>query len=81
MHTVPCPPLTDPENGVMTCLLGDDEVPSYGDICNFTCNTFFNQTGSRTRTCQSNESWSGTETMCSRSEYSIFCNHCSQIIW
>jgi len=65
MHTVPCPSLTDPKNGVMTC---SDGVPSYGDTCNFTCNTGYKLTGSNTRTCQSDESWSGTETTCSRSK-------------
>ena len=68
MHTVLCPSLTDPKNGVMTCLLGDDGVPSYKDTCNFKCNNHFEQRGSETRTCQSDESWNGTETMCTRSK-------------
>jgi len=63
---VPCLSLTDPNKGVMTCLLGDDGVPSYKDTCSFTCNTGYELTGSDTRTCQSDLSWSGTETMCSR---------------
>ncbi|XP_065900392.1 uncharacterized protein [Dysidea avara] len=63
---VPCPPLTDPNNGVMTCLLRDDGVPFYEDICSFTCNTGFELTGSDTRTCQSDGSWSGSETLCRR---------------
>jgi len=69
MNTVPCPSLTDPENGVMTCLLGDDGVPSYEDICNFKCNNYFTQSGSHTRICQSDENWSGSETICNISEY------------
>jgi len=75
-HAVPCPSLTDPENGVMTCFLGDDGVTSYEDICNFTCNTYYTQSGSYHRICQSDESWSGSETICSRSEYIVYlCLH------
>ena len=53
-----------PLNGVLSCLLGDDEVPSYEDTCSFTCNTGYELTGSDNRTCQSNGSWSGSEVMC-----------------
>ncbi|XP_065899762.1 sushi, von Willebrand factor type A, EGF and pentraxin domain-containing protein 1-like isoform X2 [Dysidea avara] len=63
---VPCPTLTDPDNGTITCSLGDDGVPSYEDTCSFTCNTGYELTGSDTRTCQSNRSWSGSEAMCMR---------------
>jgi len=62
---VPCPSLFDPNNGVMTCLLGDDRVPSYKDTCNFICKIGYELTGSDTRTCQSDGSWSGRNTMCS----------------
>ena len=58
--------LTDPSNGVIRCLLGDDNVISYEDTCNFTCNTGYELTGSDTRTCQSNGSWSGSTTTCER---------------
>ncbi|XP_065893685.1 CUB and sushi domain-containing protein 1-like isoform X2 [Dysidea avara] len=61
---VPCLSLTDPNNGMITCLLGDDGVPSYEDTCSFTCNTGYELTGSDTRTCQSDGSWSGNETIC-----------------
>jgi len=65
--TVACQPsLSDPDNGAITCSLGDDEVPSYEDTCSFTCNTGYELTGSDTRTCQSNGSWSGSETVCIR---------------
>ncbi|XP_065899226.1 uncharacterized protein [Dysidea avara] len=63
---VPCPSLTDPNNGMMTCSLGDDGIPSYEDTCSFTCNTGYVLTGSDTRTCQSDRSWNGNETNCSR---------------
>ena len=59
---VTCPPLTDPNNGMITCPLRDDGVPS----CSFTCNTGFKLTGSDTRNCQNDGSWSGTATFCLR---------------
>ena len=63
---VPCSSLTDPNNGMITCSLGDDEVPSYEDACSFTCNTGFELTGSDTRTCQSDGNWSGSDDVCRR---------------
>ena len=57
---VTCLSLTDPNNGVISCSLEDDEVPSYEDTCNFTCNTGYELTGSDTRNCQSDGSWNGT---------------------
>ena len=63
---VPCLPLTNLDNGVTDCSLGDDNVPSYEDICSFTCNTGYNLTGSDTRTCQSDGSWSDRDVVCSR---------------
>ena len=50
----------------MHCSLGEDGVASYIDTCNFTCNTGYELTGSGSRTCQSDMSWNGTETMCER---------------
>ena len=63
---VPCSPLSDPRNGSVNCSLGDDGVPSYEDTCSFTCNTGYELTGSDTRTCQSDGSWSGTDDVCRR---------------
>ena len=54
-------------NGKLFCFLGDDGVPSYEDTCSFTCNTGYEITGSHTRTCQSNGSWSGSDVVCSNS--------------
>ena len=77
MHTVPCPLLTDPNNGVMTCSLVEDRVSSsYKDTCSFTCNTGYELTGSDTRTCQNNGSWSGTEAMCIRGESGVYICSC-----
>ena len=63
---VSCFSLTDPNNGSIDCLLGDDGVPSYEDTCNFTCDTGYELTGSDTRTCQSDGSWSGSDDVCVR---------------
>ena len=59
-----CPSLSDPSNGTMDCSLGGDGVPSYEDTCSFTCNTGYELTGSDTRTCQSDRSWSGSQVSC-----------------
>jgi len=66
IYVVSCPVLTNLYNGVVNCSLGDDRVPSYEDICNFTCNTGYMLTSSDTRTCQSNGSWSGSDEVCGR---------------
>ena len=68
LFIVSCPSLMDPNNGVIKCSLGDDGVPSYEDTCSYTCNTGYELTGSDTRSCQSNRSWSGTDAMCRRGE-------------
>ena len=63
---VSCPSLDDPSNGMISCSMGDD---AYGDTCNFTCSTGYELAGSESRTCQSDGSWSGSSTMCSRGEW------------
>ena len=65
--TVQCLTLTDPDNGIIDCPLRDGGVSSYEDTCRFTCNTGYELTGSETRTCQSDGSWSGTDDVCRRS--------------
>ena len=65
---VSCLSLDDPSNGMIYCSLGDDGVHSYEDICNFTCNTGYELTGSNTRTCQSDGTWSDSDATCSESE-------------
>ena len=37
--TMACMNLIDPNNGMINCSLGDDNIPSYEDTCSFTCNT------------------------------------------
>ena len=67
--SVPCSSLTDPNNGLINCSLGDDGVPSYEDTCSFACNTGYELTGSDTRTCQSDGSWSGSEAICTSGQF------------
>ena len=53
----------------MSCNSGRVGVGYKGDSCKFTCNTGYQLTGSNTRTCQSDGSWSGTNVMCRRGKY------------
>ena len=63
---VSCSSLIAPNNGTISCSLGDDGTPSYEDTCSFTCNTGYELTGSDTRTCQSDGNWSGSDASCNR---------------
>ena len=53
-------------NGGTLCTMMSGITPSYEDTCSFTCDTGYELTGSDTRTCQSDGSWSGTDVMCTR---------------
>ena len=66
-----CPVLSNPNNGRMTCSVENDGVSFNGDTCSFTCNTGYELTGSDTRTCQSDGSWSGSKTFCTLSEWYV----------
>ena len=66
LPTVRCPLLTNPVDGMIDCSLGDDGVPSFEDTCSLTCNTGYELTGSDTRTCQSDGSWSDIDSVCRR---------------
>ena len=61
---VACLPLTGPINGDINCSLGADGQPSLGDTCTFTCDDDYELTGSVSRSCMIDGSWSGNETMC-----------------
>ena len=54
---------------MIICSLGDDKIPSYEDTCNFTCDTGYELSGSVERTCKSDGSWSGDDTMCSEGNF------------
>ena len=66
-----CPSLTNPNNGMINCSLGDDGVPSYEDTCSFTCDTGYVLMGSDTRTCQNDRNWNGSDAVCSRGNFKI----------
>jgi len=65
---IQCNNLPTLSNGGMSCSSGSDGVGYEGDTCSFTCNTGYELTGSDTRTCQSDGSWSGSEMMCRRGD-------------
>ena len=58
---VSCPELNKLDNGMTNC---SQKEFFYEDTCSFTCNTGYKLTGSDTRTCQSNGSWSGSKITC-----------------
>ena len=58
-------------NGMVACSLINVPNFSYEDICNFTCDTGYELTGSDTRTCQSNGKWSGSDVVCTRGTYKV----------
>ena len=68
---VSCTSLSEPSNGMINCSLGGDGIPSYEDTCSFTCNTGYELTGSESRTCQSDGSWSGSIAMCTRGKRNV----------
>ena len=64
---VQCDNLSTPANGeIISCSSGRVGVSYDRDTCSFTCNTGYELTGSDTRTCQSDGSWNGIDTMCTR---------------
>ena len=56
---------------MLLCSSGIVGVGYEGDTCSFTCNTGYELTGSDTRTCQSDGSWSGTDDVCKRGSLCI----------
>ena len=62
---VPCPLLTAPDNGVLDCSLRRD-TPFTGDSCTFTCDDDYVLSGSATRSCHIDGTWSGTQAACLR---------------
>jgi len=61
-----CPELNDIPNGDLRCLIKGIHEYFVGDNCTYICNTGYELTGSDTRTCQSNGSWSGSDDVCRR---------------
>ena len=50
-----------------------------GGTCSFTCNTGYELTGSDTRTCQSDGSWSGSDDVCKEARYTLHGCYCEFI--
>ncbi|XP_065903900.1 P-selectin-like [Dysidea avara] len=59
-----CPRIFAPVDGTISCQLGANNVANPGETCQFTCDDGFTLTGSSSRTCQNDRTWSGTEPMC-----------------
>ena len=56
----PCPTLSNPRNGALICT-----GPQVTDqSCSYTCQNGYNLTGSVTRKCQPDHTWSGDPTSC-----------------
>ena len=66
-HVATCRTLEAPSDANISCVLGNDGVPSYEDSCTFICDSGYILTGSYARTCQSDGRWSGTESACTKS--------------
>ena len=64
MLLVFCLPLSNPSNGMISCMLGDDAVPHPDDTCTVTCNNGYQLMGNGTRICGDDGIWSGSDAMC-----------------
>ena len=71
---VQCPSLTSP-GGSYRCNLRNDGVISYEDMCLLMCNTGYELTGSNSRTCKSDGSWSGSDDVCRRGIRQVVCRY------
>ena len=64
---IQCDHLSTPANGeIASCDSGRVGVGFEGDTCSFTCSTGYELTDSKTRMCQSNGGWSGSDVTCRR---------------
>ena len=70
LAVVNCSALDPPENGEKS-----GNSATYQSIATFSCDTGHFLTGSRNRTCQSDSTWSGMETVCS-SKHSLSARCC-----
>ena len=59
-----CPILTDPENGMVFCTLGDDGIPSEGDFCVYQCDDGYVLSHDPIRECQGDGTWTDTKPTC-----------------
>jgi len=58
---VSCRPLDSPVNGHASC-----NGSMFEDVCTFTCDDGYDLSGTPIRTCQSDQTWSGSEATCSK---------------
>ena len=58
-----CDPLTL-DNGMIDCEYGDNGGPNAGDMCSLSCEPGFELSGSDSRTCFENGTWSGEPAIC-----------------
>ena len=56
-----CGSLSDPTNGQVNFT-----ATTEGSVATYTCGTGYDPVGDTTRTCQSDEQWSGSEPVCGR---------------
>ena len=63
-----CPILTDPENGMVFCSLGDDGLTTDGDTCVYQCDVGYELSHNPVRECQSDGTWTGSEPTCDLGE-------------
>ena len=64
-HVVQCTSLTSPTNGSISCNSAESDVSRYEDQCSFSCDPGYELTGSSSRQCLPNRSWSGEPVTCS----------------
>jgi len=58
---------------VVDCSLGDDGVPTEGDVCVYQCDDGYIVFGDTDRECQSDNTWTGSDAICERGEnYCLF---------
>ncbi|XP_019614067.1 PREDICTED: uncharacterized protein LOC109462018 [Branchiostoma belcheri] len=59
---VQCPSLPTPTNGLMSCNNGSSF--RYPETCSFACNSGYRLSGSSSRTCQADSTWTGSAAGC-----------------
>ena len=69
-----CPELGQPSNGMISCMFGDDGVASYQDTCRSNCAEGYHFSGSASRICQSDGTWSGSSAACQRGKVTVNAN-------
>jgi len=57
-----CPLLSDPDNGMIDCSLGDDGEANPGDTCTYTCDDGYMVNGDMIVTCGNDGTWSDDTT-------------------